>query len=382
MKEIPLYVHIPFCAKKCGYCDFFSIPQKSISDDYVRALVKEISFFASEYKLYFKTVYVGGGTPSLLSESQIEFLFRNIKPFFSQKIKEVTFEMNPESVTGEKLKVLEASGVNRISVGIQSLTQNALDFCGRKCSALTAENALKIISRVWKNKFSADAISGLPCQSDKEFLDSLKKIISYNPDHVSLYSLSLEEGTPLYKKFENGSYDYDGADEQWIFGRDFLFKNGYFQYEVSNFSKPGFEGIHNSCYWAQEDYAGCGCGATGTFYKERLRWTDTRNIEKYIKFWLSYDGKGRINTGEIPRETEILSIKDIEYEFLMMGLRTLKGLDSKVYEKKFGKSLKERLEQSSVWNDFVREKKASVSEGCFSLNKDGILFLNKLLLSL
>ena len=388
MSGTSLYIHIPFCLKKCGYCDFFSRESVSVPDAYVHAILNEVSLHSLENNILFDTVYVGGGTPSLLSASQIEELFCGLNPILVPKPLEITFEMNPETLTEEKLCALESSGVDRISLGIQSLDDKALSGCGRRCTAEKARKALRTVASFWKKKLSLDAIAGLPYErslgNEEKFLASLEEILSYKPSHVSLYSLSLEEGTPLYSRFKKEDYDFDSADGQWLQGRDFLFKNGFVQYEVSNFALPGFEAVHNSRYWKQADYAGAGAGATGTFYGRKLRWTNTEDVDSYIAFWNLPDEERRkaYKAGKAPRTEEHLKEGELSEEFLMMGLRTINGVSEADFRERYGKDLSLLLNESRIWNQFVSEGKAVYKDGRASLTTDGLLFLNTLLLDL
>jgi oxygen-independent coproporphyrinogen-3 oxidase len=223
-------------------------------------------------------------------------------------------------------------------------------------------------------------------------LSSLEKIISYRPDHISMYTLTIEDGTPLAKRIDEGEpWDADEADRQWISGRDFLIKNGFNQYEVSNFSLPGCESRHNMAYWMQESYIGLGAGACSSVYSfERgtpgLRWTNTSDIEKYRDFWK--DG-AEIRTGQEKntREEEILDLETEEYEFLMMGLRTLRGISAAEYNKRFSSlkwhgNLEERLETGG-WSELGEKGLCGCARGIsgdrFFLTKEGILFLNSFL---
>ncbi len=378
-----LYVHIPFCIQKCSYCDFFSVQkQTSVENEYLECLINEAIFYVNKYEIDgWETIYIGGGTPSLLSCEQLDFLITNLKKTCLSlgKIKpiEFTIELNPETTSKEKLEALQKLGVNRISLGIQSLTEKALKSVSRHCSAKKALETLELVKN-WQGNYNFDVIAGLPCQTDKEFCDSLKKIISYNPSHVSLYTLTIEENTLLHKQIESGEvqFDLDQADSQWLMGRDILFENGYMQYEVSNFCKVGKMSVHNNAYWQQKNYVGIGCGATGTFYgQESFRWTNTTNILSYESFWKSVFS----DENKIPRDVEAFDLKTREFEFLMMGLRTLEGINSNRYKKLFNRDLEKRL--APVINNFCTRENCDGSRN-YALTKDTILFLNKILVEL
>lgn len=406
MKDFGLYVHIPYCIKKCDYCDFYSCASSSIPDSYVEALLNELSYRMKKYKVEaWKTVYVGGGTPSLLTPCQIERLFSGIFSDISVDAPmEVTFEMNPETVTEEKLQILEKCGVTRISLGIQSLNDSALKAVGRHCTRQACLNGLQIIKNHWHKEFNLDAIAGLPGQSTQEFLSSLNEIISYNPGHLSMYTLTVEEGTPLYERIQDGfEVDGDLSDNQWLLGKEVLLKNGYFEYEVSNFSKPSKESLHNMLYWQQMDYVGIGCGGCGTVYSlnedgfSGERWTNEENLMTYIDFWSGIGQNYTVEEGPNPPEyREDLDDETLEFEFLMMGLRTTFGVSENEYRKRFFKvepwkgDLELRLkgiDGKGKWNEFAGKGLVKVydkgDEGRFyALNESGLLFLNSLLLEL
>ncbi len=383
-----LYIHIPYCASKCFYCDFFSMAAPFVPEQYIDCLLKEAEFYANFYDIsHWKTVYIGGGSPSLLSPLQIKKLLTGLASIAGKAFlvaQEVTIEMNPESLSKEKLISAQENGVTRLSLGVQSLNENALAAVGRHCKSKDTFTSIDLIKSLWNGSLSLDVIAGLPSQHAGDFLKSLKQIIDFNGEHISLYTLTIEEKTPLCRLINQNkiAWDYDEADRQWILGRDLLEESGYEQYEVSNFSKKDFFSRHNMTYWQQEDYIGIGLAAAGSIYKKpALRWTNTHNINKYINFWSK--NKGKIQSHEIPRTVETLSEETLEYEFLMLGLRTLRGLDEKKYKKlysnlKWKGDLKKRLESSQVWLDFINQGK---TRG-FSLTKEGLLFLNTLLVDL
>ena len=271
-KVSSLYIHIPFCRSKCAYCDFFSVTEDADSS-YLKALSNEISYYADYYGVdEWQTVYIGGGTPSLLKPEHIDFLMNAVKKSSRNGIDagaEVTIEANPADITEEFLDTLIKNGINRLSLGVQCLDGGVLRTLGRRADAECTEKALQLIKEKWlaeKRRFSVDFISGLPGLSDSEFIRGMEKTLSYGPDHVSLYSLMLEEGTPLFSAVESGKVPYseEASDRQWFAGRDLLKRNGFAQYEVSNFAKPGYESRHNTVYWHLDDYIGCGAGACGT----------------------------------------------------------------------------------------------------------------------
>ena len=291
--SFPLYVHIPFCTSKCSYCDFFSVPcAEKIGDEYIDAVLNEAAFAASLCDIdSWKTIYVGGGTPSLLSEKQIDFLFSGLLKMSRKAPLEVTMEVNPSDVTESLLHAASASGVTRISCGIQSFNDSSLRRVRRRSRADDVYRALSLFDKNRPKALSVDMIARLPEETDASFASGLKTLLSYAPDHISLYSLTVEEGTPLCTEIESGKirHNIDASDALWLSGRDFLCDAGYEQYEVSNFCRRGGECLHNLAYWNLESYAGIGAGAVGTFYGKDVsaRFTNTRDIGSYVRFWKS-----------------------------------------------------------------------------------------------
>ena len=382
-----IYIHIPFCISKCAYCDFFSKADygKNIPDSYIDALCNEISFRFSQYDIKnTETVYVGGGTPSLLSGKQIQKIFDKIKK--SSVLKpdaEISFEVNPDDINKELLENLGAAGVNRISCGIQTMNDKALKAACRRADEKTNQKALELLSSHWKKELSIDLISGLPYDNEETIKNNLDQVCSVNPDHISFYSLTIEEETPFGKKLNSGelSYDFDFADKLWLYGRDYLEEKGYGWYEVSNFSKPGKECRHNLRYWNHQDYLGCGSGASGTIYFENgegIRWTNTRNIKEYTDFWTdaSNTKKG------LPQNSEKIDFETSEFEFFMMGLRKLKGIKEKDFIRIFDKDLPEKfLQLFEKWEGKgLCVRRGSESAGFdYAMSREGILFLNRFL---
>lgn len=396
-----LYIHIPFCISKCAYCDFFSKPKVNnnnseagsyIPDSYVSSLCNEIEFRIKKYQIILlKTIYIGGGTPSLLSKNQFNQIFNTIKCATKLAAQcEITVEVNPDDVTKDLLDSLSACGVNRISCGIQSMNDSALKKACRRANALINRNALKLLSQNWKGDVSVDLISGLPGDDEKTLIASLNEVCEINPSHISLYSLTIEDETPFGKMLDSGSlkYDFDKADRLWLFGRDFLESHGYKWYEVSNFSRPGKECLHNLAYWTHADYLGCGSGATGTVYAkngEGFRWTNSQNIESYIDFWGSKElDKNQNQDIQLIQNEEKIDLKTSEFEFFMMGLRKLRGFYASEYEKVFQKPLPEKfIRVFSEWEEKGLCVKNAVPNKTddvqYRLNREGMLFLNRFL---
>ena len=380
-----IYIHIPFCKTKCEYCDFFSVPcgNTEISEEYVVSLLNELEFRLKFYNIdSIFTVYIGGGTPSLLKNHQIKKIMDKIYSVGNPV--EVTMEVNPDDISEELLSCMQEVGINRISCGIQSLDDEVLHCVKRRGCAQSVWESLKLIKDKWKGVFSVDLISALPNQSEQSFLSGLKKVISLQPDHVSMYALTIEESTPLGKKIESGDlvYDYEKADDIWLLGRDLLLESGYLHYEVSNFSKEGFFCKHNLVYWDLKDYIGVGSGATGTVYSNKSkRWTNITNIEDYISFWSKYDSESSfVDTSSVELVEEIDLDTQI-FEFFMMGLRTLKGVAYEDFVQRFNMPFPDKfLNIFNKWHKKGLSDCEKISEKTYYyLNSEGIMFLNEFL---
>lgn len=394
--EISLYVHVPFCRQKCDYCDFFSIPSNRAScvcpdEEYVRSVLNEIRFYVKKYSVSrWKTVYIGGGTPSQLGAKLLFELVSGIKSAVSDKTAdEFTVEMNPEDLTEDILDSAQKAGVDRISTGIQALDQKALDSVNRHCPLQTAISSLELLQKKWKKKLSVDFIAGLPGQTCSSFKKQFETVFNFkNIDHISLYSLTLEENTPLYKKIESGKikWSQQKTDRMWILGRKILKENGFIQYEVSNFARTGAESLHNKVYWHLENYIGCGSGACGSVYGEvSERWTNTCSIKNYENFWLDFNPESEIP--ESIRQVEKIDLQTQKFEWLMMGFRLLEGVCSEEFKKRFGKSLEERIGvKDGLFFEWSKKHLARSykkdGKTFYALNERGLMLLNLFLESL
>lgn len=389
-KALALYIHIPFCISKCDYCDFFSKTtdcfnhSRTIPDEYVDSLCNEISFrLKTNNSKVLNSIYIGGGTPSLLLPSQIKKISDAILENVSfARDYEFTFEVNPDDVTKLLLDSLESVGVNRISCGIQSFSDKVLKFVNRRAGEKQVENAFELMNDYWKKSLSLDLICGLPYETKDSLMKGLEKCINSKADHVSFYSLCVEEETSLYNKIQHIDYDFDLTDELWIEGRDFLIKNGFSQYEISNFCKNNKYSKHNMVYWKHEGYIGCGAGGTGTLYDNEgkgNRWTNTKDINKYIDFWdKACDFTNANIKASIPQVLEEVNKNTSIFEYFMMGLRTKNGVSVPDYENIFNQKFPSKvIEILKKWN----KKGMCVIENevHFYLNEKGMLFLNALL---
>lgn len=309
-----LYLHIPFCRQKCRYCDFASFAgAESLIDAYLSALDKEASFYAGQK---FDTLYIGGGTPSLLSEAQLarlcEIVGRRFAPVCT--FAESTLEANPESLGAEKLRVLKDAGLSRLSLGLQSFDDGALKRIGRVHDVKTFLAAYEAARKAGFENVSVDLIAGLPGQSEADFLAGLKRLVALNPEHISVYGLQVEEGTPFYR--EGVKTDDDLLRRELEQTHFYLQEAGFVHYEISNFARPGRESKHNANYWRNGEYLGLGSAAAS--YQNGARRANVTDIEEYLR---------RALAGQSPAEfSEELRGKAKEGETVMLGLRLLGGV--------------------------------------------------------
>jgi oxygen-independent coproporphyrinogen-3 oxidase len=328
-----IYIHIPFCERKCIYCDFYSVENLNLIDRFTESLLKEIEIFSIETDFFndsiFDTIYFGGGTPSLLEPAQIEKILNKLSQSFKiSSNPEITLETNPGTVDKRKLLEFKNLGVNRISFGVQSFFDDDLKFLGR---IHTGEDAFKCVNDSFEVGFenvSIDLIFGLPGQTVEKWLENLKFAVSLNVPHISAYNLIVERGTPLHELFSLGKVEIPEDEIQaQLYERtiDFLENAGYVHYEVSNYAFEGFECRHNLKYWQYENYIGFGPSAHSFWINKR--WWNFANLNKYIN---------ALDLGKIPvANFEILDEEKMIEEFIYLGLRS-KGINVARFKGKFG----------------------------------------------
>ena len=320
---IGLYVHIPFCVRKCLYCDFLSFPTcESEMQAYTEALCRELESYG---RLPVRTIYVGGGTPSILPVSLLGKICDAIKESFDMLPGlEWTLECNPATFDLEKARCWKNFGINRISMGVQSLDDVLLKRIGRIHSAEQARDGFHILRKAGFENISIDLIMGLPEQTLSMWKRTLEEAISWNPEHMSCYSLILEEGTPLYEEEDLPLPDEDTERVMYYETVRMLAEAGYQQYEISNFAKPGFESRHNCSYWERIPYLGTGLGAASLLGEKR--WRNESLMERYLQL--------------PPRETqaleESLSIEDQMRETFLLGLRMNEGVSEEAFRARYG----------------------------------------------
>ena len=328
--EIGIYVHIPFCKKKCDYCDFISYCDKGmLISDYIESVIKEIESQNIQSKI--TTVYIGGGTPSYIDSKYIIKILEKIKEKNISEDAEITIEVNPGTVTEEKLKDYINCGINRLSIGLQSTKDEILKEIGRIHEYADFLNTYNMAKKIGFNNMNVDLMIGLPNQKIIDIKESLEEILELNPNHISVYSLILEEGTSLFKKVEDGVLkipDEELERNMYWYVKNTLELNGYIHYEISNFAKEGYESKHNLNCWNQKEYIGIGCAAHS--YKNITRYSNTENIEEYINnIHKKCFEKNRIIH-------EVQTEDDARKEFMLLGLRKVDGVKINEFKNKFG----------------------------------------------
>jgi len=334
-RPLGLYIHIPFCVRKCNYCDFLSFPaEETTKKRYVDALCKEIESYkevTKEYRL--ATIYFGGGTPSVLDVSLIEQILSAVQKNFTidMAAAEVTLEVNPGTASREKLKQYRELGINRLSIGVQSAKEKELVLLGRIHSFEDAKQTVLWAREAGFENISLDLISALPGQSFEDYKENVEAILALCPEHISSYSLIVEEGTPFYSQYAEGMpKESDLPDEKtdramYTYTKERLAAAGYERYEISNYAKPGFESRHNSSYWTGIDYIGVGLGASSLF--TNARYHNETDLNKYME---------AVETGQdIRLEVERLVQEEQMEEFMILGLRMMRGVSRAEFQGRF-----------------------------------------------
>ena len=341
-EELSLYIHIPFCVRKCGYCDFLSAPaDEKARDRYVQALLMEIERYrgteTADRKI--KTLYIGGGTPSILSVNQLDCIIQKIKCTFNfcDDI-EASMEMNPGTASKEKCRALYQMGINRLSIGLQSTNDMELKTLGRIHSYEDFLNTYTWCREAGFQNINVDLMAALPYQTAESYTTGLRKIIHLAPEHISAYSLILEEGTPFYQKYNSGCYPLPDEEQERLMYREteqILAQAGYERYEISNYAKKGYACRHNLVYWQGGDYLGLGLGSSS--YMDGVRFHNTTDLNTYV------------NQCAYVEDREELSVQAKMEEFMFLGLRVMAGVSGTEFEKRFGKTMED------VYGDVLRK---------------------------
>lgn len=324
-KKLGVYIHIPFCASKCGYCDFYSLSGcEKLMPKFHNAIIEHIKESSRQLQEYYTdTVYFGGGTPSFYGARRICEIFNALKCYgLVYKTAEVTMEANPDSITKRDMRVLLENGVNRLSIGAQSANDDILKLIGRRHNWKQVEAAVENAREAGFENISLDLIYGLPSQTKADWADTLGKALRLKPDHISCYGLKLEEGTPLYS-YKSSPFlpDDDEQADMYLYTAETLSRFGYHQYEISNFAQKGFESRHNMKYWLLKDYMGFGPGAHSCV--QGLRYSFVRDLKEYIS--------GINDQGNILDEYEKIDLLGLAAEYIMLGMRTARGISEKEY---------------------------------------------------
>ena len=374
MEKGGIYIHVPFCRNKCLYCDFYTGGVRIADwDTYIKSILNEFRQRREEVDFIPRTLYIGGGTPSLIPIDKFKKLIKSINRIAGVgEWEEFTIEVNPEDVSNDNIHGWKDNGANRISIGIQSLNDNELKTIGRSHNALCAINSLEKLVLNFEN-ISADLMFGIPGQTIHSYNKSLEEIIKYHPSHISSYSLMLEEGTALTHLAEKKRITLPD-EEEWLemfsLTTEFLKSHGYLRYEISNYSFPGFESRHNSSYWHGNPYLGLGPGAH-SYNGDKIRRANPNDIKGYLNYFSSD------KVSEMFYNEEILKDKELKEEMIMTRLRTSKGLNRIEFINKWGTKSWEKIRRKS--EPYIQQKKMKEIEGYLSFTDKGFIISDVIL---
>lgn len=373
-KATGLYIHFPFCLSKCSYCDFYSIPltNREQIEAYILSLIMEIKLQAACYKeLVIKTVYLGGGTPSLMEDRQFFLLINTISNNFKLADDvEITIEANPKTLTEEKLKSFFATGLNRVSLGVQSFSANELKILARNSKLTDIYETIAIINKLNFKNYNIDLIYGIPHQTNESWLTNLEIAISLNPTHISTYLLQLEPSTRLGQRVLNNEIimlDEEMEEMMYYDTIDFLAKHNYKHYEISNFCKHNYQSKHNMIYWHNLPYLGLGAGAVS--FAGQKRCINKPEVVEYINC---------LAAGYMPpREVlEVMTDKEIIAEAIIMGLRLVEGINIEDF------SLRYKIDLLEAYKQPIREcldkKLLNIENGHLKLAKNAYFLSNQI----
>jgi oxygen-independent coproporphyrinogen-3 oxidase len=369
-KKPGLYIHIPFCLSKCHYCDFYSQTSISAIPDFLEALFKEMEMYRNRF-LPFETVYLGGGTPSLLSPQALERILLRVRENFNlTKTPEMTIETNPADLSRSFLESMRKIGINRINIGIQSFNEQVLDFLGRRHSVKQALSALEVSREMALDNIGLDLIYGVPNQDVVSWLETLKQALAYSPEHISCYQLTLEPKTPLGRRFHAGEFSVPGEELQYEFfmkTSQFLEDAGYLHYEVSNFARETrYASRHNQKYWDHSPFLGLGPAAHS--FQLNQRWWNPHALDPYV---------AAIKIGNFPiEETETLTMEQLRLEALYFGLRTKRGISIQDFKDQYHYDL--FAEKKEILSKLEREGFISIQDGCLCPTQKGFAVADRL----
>ncbi|MGL4361917.1 MAG: radical SAM family heme chaperone HemW [Cellulosilyticaceae bacterium] len=373
--KIGLYVHIPFCKSKCYYCDFLSFSKTDKMEQYIEALRNEIEWYGNSVrgKHTIRSIFIGGGTPTVLPPFLIEKLCQTLTEKFEiESDCEWSIEVNPGTITKEHIDIFEKVGINRVSIGLQACQNTLLKQIGRIHDYSDWEETIELLQKSKINNISTDLMFGLPGQTLLDWKNTLKKVINANVKHISAYSLIIEEGTYFSKLDEEGKLTLPSEDverEMYQYAKMFLKKNAFEHYEISNWAKPGYISKHNTSYWKQIPYIGVGLGAHG--YLDNIRTRNTRNMESYL-----------INNGMPDLIRRIESVQTVQMdmeEYMFLGLRMIEGISIKEFYNRFNVDLFEIY--GDTLNGWIKQKKMVNHNGSIYLTEEGIDVSNQIFMS-
>lgn len=359
MRELSIYIHIPFCVRKCLYCDFlsFAVPGEKKGEilSYVNLLKREIIASSREYRDHqVISVFWGGGTPSLLPAESVSEVMAVLKEYYHMVPEaEITVEANPGTVTADKLVAYRESGINRLSIGLQSTDDEELRRIGRIHDYRTFLKTYRLAREAGFRNINIDLMAALPGQSVASYLETLERTVQLAPEHISAYSLILEEGTPLYERQEEYCFPTEEEDrEMYLLTDSRLSACGYHRYEISNYAREGYECRHNKVYWQRGDYAGFGLGAASMV--RNVRWSNPSQPERYERYVTGMDmgeiqgdvsaesrtERGQAGTAVMPGR-QVLTQKEQMEEFMFLGLRMMCGVGRQEFAEQFGQEIEE-----------------------------------------
>lgn len=336
IKNIGIYVHVPFCVRKCNYCDFYSVTwNEEKENNFINSILNEIKSYKN-YDYNVDTIFFGGGTPTIVKPSNLGLIINEIKNTFTLSENcEISMEANPNTLTPENLVEYKQIGINRLSIGIQSLNDEILKKIGRLHDSQEALNAIIKAKQCGFDNINADIMFNIPGQTTLDIENTIQKIIDHDVKHISFYSLKLEQGTPMYDMEKSHKIimpDEDVEREMYYAGRSIMEKNSLMQYEISNFALKGFECRHNLKYWNQDEYIGFGPSAHSFLSNERF--SNVSNLEEYCENALKGDYKRTVH--------EKLDHNGLMFEYIMLRLRLNEGLDTDIFNRKFNDNFYEK----------------------------------------
>ncbi len=362
-----IYIHIPFCIKKCSYCDFYSLPTESSAmfKRYVKAVQKELEFKAASLAdTRAKTVYVGGGTPSILSGEELKNMMDAVRTYLDlDDNAEISLEANPATLDGDKLKAICEAGFNRISLGVQSFQDDDLHILGRSHNARDAVNTIKLIQDSGLSNYNLDLIYGIPGQTISKWEETLRIALELEPAHLSIYLLQLDENTPLAVDIRKGRFELLGEESEaqmYDMGIDMIKQGGFEQYEISNFVRPGYECQHNLIYWKAREYMGIGAGAVS--FTDKRRYINKKDLNHYL---------GALENGRESEVEELESMKEkqeLASDAIILGLRMCDGINLEQFDLRYG------IKILDYYKDIIEKY---VDRGLLNISKGQLMFTRR-----